>query len=110
MKENPDYIVNQTVVHEAAHLIVYALYNGKAKAHGREWKSVMRRLGVNPSRCHNLDVSNSKQKSRRVKRYKAKCECMIHEITVIKYRRMVIGEATYLCRKCCGRLKSIAEK
>ncbi|KKN24831.1 hypothetical protein LCGC14_0890710, partial [marine sediment metagenome] len=52
---------DQTLLHETAHLIIFLLYpesmrrHSRIKAHGVEWKMVMRQLGCQPDRCSNHD-------------------------------------------------------
>ena len=54
-KENMEDFMNDTIPHEVAHLIAYKVFGDDG--HGDGWKSVMRALGLNPSRCHNYDTS-----------------------------------------------------
>lgn len=68
LQRETEDMVNDTVPHEVAHLITGIVYpetkgsrNCKGSPHGPEWQSVMRVLGVNPSRCHTLDVSDLKR-------------------------------------------------
>jgi hypothetical protein len=51
----------ETVGHEMAHLIAFALYGEKAvkREHGTEWKKVMIQLGLDPQKTsHTYDVSH----------------------------------------------------
>ena len=69
LMDNIDAFLSRTVPHEMAHLITgivyphtnYASYGKKRSPHGSEWKSVMRVLGADPSRCHNYDISTVKK-------------------------------------------------
>lgn len=76
LNENPDFVINDTVPHEMAHLISYLVYGNKAKGHGYYWKYVAQLLGVDTERQHDLDVStiNQVRKPRRTFLYKCKCE------------------------------------
>jgi len=96
LKENEDVFIEQTVPHELAHHITRVLY-GRVSPHGREWKSVMIRLGVSPTRCHDYDVTNSQV--RRGTRYVYSCDkCgKEHNITAYKHSRA----SRYRC-KCHG--------
>jgi SprT protein len=75
LMENIDEMVNDTVVHEFAHLVDYKLHpenferrlergrNGRMRwskrdVHGATWKGIMRTLGVTPTRTHNMDTSS----------------------------------------------------
>lgn len=88
--ENFDDMLNDTVPHEMAHLITDAVYpeahesgpmqltrrgwkRGKRSVHGAEWQSVMRVLGVNPSRTHSYDTTNAR--TREKVSYDYKCNC-----------------------------------
>ena len=59
-KFTEDYIAT-TVPHEVAHLGVHTVWQSKfsirrPNAHGIEWKTMMRRLGVSPDRCHTFEA------------------------------------------------------
>jgi len=54
-KETKD-MLEGTVPHELCHWFVDHHYKN-AKGHGREWKAVMRSLGLDPKRCHSYDMS-----------------------------------------------------
>jgi len=99
--ENWDTIFDRTIPHEVAHLVARGLYSkyGRIKPHGREWKSVMRKFGKEPSRCHSYDVSNST--ARTVARdYIYKCPCKTYDLTIIRHRRMQSGRRKYSCPRC----------
>jgi len=71
LMSNIEAFMKRTVPHEMAHLITGVVYphtnsrvcGGKRSPHGSEWKSVMRVLGADPSRCHNYDTSAIKKRS-----------------------------------------------
>lgn len=48
--------VYDTVLHEYAHLVVYARHGRKAKPHGPEWRQVMADLGIPPKVTHDYPV------------------------------------------------------
>ena len=52
-----------TLLHETAHLIVHIVYPS-ASAHGREWKSVARKLGIAGDRISKADVLGDIRKAR----------------------------------------------
>ena len=52
-----------TLLHETAHLIVHIVYP-RASAHGREWKSVARKLGIAGNRVSKADILDDVRKSR----------------------------------------------
>jgi len=88
----------QTVVHEIAHLMTFHIFglNNGVKGHGKEWKKIMRLLGKNPDRCHNVDNSDIRRK---VQRVEAKCNCQTFQITKTRATKMRNG-STYRCRSC----------
>lgn len=79
LMNNVDAFMARTVPHEMAHLITSKVYphtneggwGKKRSPHGSEWKSVMRLLGADPSRCHQYDVSSVKK---RTNKYEYVCE------------------------------------
>ena len=88
--ENFDDMLADTVPHEMAHLITDTVYpeahesgpmqrtrrgwkRGKRSVHGSEWQSVMRVLGVNPSRTHSYDTTNARVREK--VSYDYKCNC-----------------------------------
>lgn len=66
LMENQDDFIARTVGHEVAHILDKDIHghrrtaSGKRDSHGAGWKSVMRVLGQDPSRCHSYDVTNAK--------------------------------------------------
>lgn len=95
-RENFEDFKARTIPHELAHIITHVLYP-RAKAHGNEWKSVMRKLGGPTTRCHSYDTSNSAVSVRKC--YTVRCDCRTYQFTSIRYNRMRSG-TTYHCRKC----------
>jgi SprT protein len=49
--------LKDTVVHEVAHYLVYHLHGTRAKAHGLEWRRVMKAFGVAPKATGHYDLS-----------------------------------------------------
>jgi SprT protein len=76
-KENKNDYLWQTVGHEVAHLAAFQAF-GLARVvgnpHGAEWATVMRNIGLQPLRCHSMDVLNVKQVRAR-NRYVYTCPC-----------------------------------
>ena len=107
LSENPDTFIKRTVPHEVAHIVVVYLYGNGVKPHGREWKSVMHRFGVDSSRCHSYDVSTVRQKRSSLNhQYAYDCGCKTYQLTIIRHRRILKG-AQYRCNKCKGVLKPV---
>ncbi len=80
-----DKFINQTIVHEVAHLGVYQVYNldkghSNIKHHGSEWKNMMIRLGADPSRCHSYEADEGV--GRQKTKYAYICECCNKPIPV----------------------------
>jgi len=90
----------ETVVHEICHIVANheAALKGTttSSAHGWEWKNLMRKCGVKPERCHNVDRTGLKRTGNRVS---ASCGCGAHNVTPYVAGRIAAG-ATYTCRKC----------
>lgn len=94
--KHPEEII-PTLIHELAHIIARELYGSKIKSHGLEWSYTMRRLGHEPTRCHNLDTSGLK---RTFKKCPVQCQCRTMLITKRKLNRIIEGLLTIYCRKC----------
>lgn len=112
LMENSEEFLNDTVPHEFAHLVTYALYGTdrdhkgrrKIKPHGDEWKRVMRLLGYKPSRCHNFKV----EKARTVRRkYEYSCGCQVHKLTAVRHNKIKSGRSHYLCNRCGKKLERV---
>ena len=46
--EAPPHLLQEVLCHEAAHAAVEILHGPRARSHGREWKELMRRIGLEP--------------------------------------------------------------
>jgi len=103
LNENESYIVNQTVPHEMAHVVVHQFYEARGiqvRGHGNEWKRVMRYFGLQPDRCHSLDTTTV----RAIKggsEYHFNCGCVgkVYKLSKNKYTRYANG-MSYRCRLC----------
>ena len=97
----------QCVVHEVAHIVAHERYGrgiGKQiKPHGYEWKRVMREMGLNPDRCHNVPTEGVTNKKAKFKTY---CKCRgdkkLHLVTRKVYERITnpLKSDNYYCRRC----------
>ena len=107
LNENVEYVVNQTVPHEIAHLVAYTVFGTRIKPHGHEWKFVMRVFGKEPKRCHRLDVTSVQRVRRAVTRITFHCDKCKQplEITQNRYTKMMNGKV-YVHRGCGGRISS----
>lgn len=100
LSENIASFESDTIPHELAHLIVFHL-KGSRGGHGPEWKSAMQRLGVDPSRTHNYDVTNSRT-TKVISGYT--CGCGVLDVSPRLHERIRRG-AQVTCRKCGQRPK-----
>jgi SprT protein len=117
LEQNGQVFLDRTPGHEVGHLVTDALYgrlrtySGRRSVHGREWKSVMVRMGLSPNRCHTYDTSNLSSSGKRgrpagsrMKRpFVYTCGCQEFHLTQILHRRMLAGQSRY-CKKCRGTL------
>lgn len=109
LQENGQDFVDDTPGHELAHWICYHRYPIRVQPHGREWKSVMRALGQNPTRCHTFNVDNARV--RRVARpYAYECDCYgskgIHHLTANIHNKIQRGQVR-ICKRCKARIRFV---
>lgn len=97
MAENIEDYKSDTIPHEVAHLFTRAMYGRAAQSHGPEWKAVMRAFGVEPTRCHSMDMSTVRAKSHP---YKATCGCP-DKVYNLKPKQAIQTQRGHLsCRRC----------
>jgi SprT protein len=107
---NPDFFknhydeqLNVTVPHEVAHYVTHHVF-GNVQAHGWQWASVMRVIGLPPDRCHTFSLEGVK--TRQVdKPYHYACGCIVHLLTKQKHTKCQsnltnYGKTGLTCRKC----------
>jgi predicted SprT family Zn-dependent metalloprotease len=46
--EAPAHLLHEVLCHEAAHAAVHVLHGDRARSHGREWRELMRAVGLEP--------------------------------------------------------------
>jgi len=107
-RENKEKYSNRTIPHEIAHLFNYRIHvenrgtwGERLKPHGREWKNIMMRMGLDYSRCHDYKVTKVRKVT---KDYIYKCFCREHKVSSILHNKMVKKGKTYKCIRCQGRL------
>jgi SprT protein len=88
---HPDTVINEVVPHEVAHLLTFNLFPRFRQHHGPEWKSVMRRLGLPPARCHRMQLVEAHP-------HTYVCNCRKHFVSDLIHRRMMVQPRW--CRKC----------
>ena len=93
----PDEMIDETIPHEVAHVVTRWAWGGRVAPHGREWKSIMRAFGKEPTRCHTMETTSA----RRTPRYPYRCAC---EKTVylgqVRHRRALKQPRRYICPRC----------
>ena len=105
LTENRDSFLSQTLPHEIAHVVAYALYR-KVRPHGPEWQLIMSFFGAESRRCHNYDVRRST--TRRFQRFSYRCDCQEHQLTTIRHNRIAKGQS-YICRNCKESLRPVKQ-
>ena len=86
--------LNETVPHEVAHFVVDQLWGlRRVRAHGAEWRSVMRSLGAEPRVTARYDLTGLPV--RRQRRFPYRCACQTHQLTTCRHNRVQRGEAQY---------------
>lgn len=94
-----DFLV-EVVPHEMAHWLVHHLEDGHlARPHGREWRTVMRRLfGLEPRTTHRFDTDRASPAP-----YRYACDCREHAFSARRHSLARRGRR-YRCRHCMGEL------
>ncbi|MGE4534823.1 SprT-like domain-containing protein [Halomonas sp.] len=98
--ENREAFLAEVVPHEMAHWLVHHLADGRrARPHGREWQTVMRRLfGLPPSTTHRFDTGRASPAPHRYA-----CGCREHAFTPRRHALARQGRR-YRCRHCAETL------
>lgn len=97
---------DHTLLHETAHLIIGLIYpesmkrHSRIKAHGREWKAVMRHLGCGTERCGNHEFMTE----HRAKKANLMYACQRCEYEFPAMRRKKYPPETYRHKGCRGGL------
>lgn len=105
--QNLEDFIATTVPHEVCHIgVMYkALKDRKTipKAHGAEWKLMMRVVGVPARRCHSYDVTDVKKAT---KQFEYNCHCNRPIIVGLRVHNKVKQGYIYKCKKCQQVLKN----
>lgn len=100
--------LQDTVPHEIAHYFVDAMYTGRPKPHGPEWREVMHVFGIeNPRATSNYDTTGLGV--RKQQRIKYRCSCQVHEVSKTRHNRMLRG-SKYQCISCHEELQLCPEQ
>ena len=95
--------LTNTVPHEVAHYLTDLLYGlGNIRPPGKEWQTVMRLLGAEPTVTCHYDLSGVPVKRQR--RFSYRCACGPHAISTVRHNRVLSGACRYVCRRCRSEL------
>lgn len=88
----------QNIVHEVCHLIAFEQYGRRGCGHGWAWKHLMVRCGLNPHRCHTVEVKKRRQRGT----LEVVCGCpgKVHVLSTRKANRFRNGMTVLTCRTC----------
>ena len=91
-----DEMIGRTIPHECAHLITFKLFPFAKQAHGPEFRSVCRAIGISQETYHTMILPNTSN-------YKYVCNCRKWSISNCIHNRIKEGSRRF-CRKCKGEL------
>lgn len=97
----PEPIVHDVVPHEIAHLLVLYYFKKGCEPHGVEWQRVMRSLGVEPTRTHDMAVTPTRVEPAA---YLYRCACKDHMLTARRHNKVMARKSDYGCQMCGKRL------
>ena len=97
LTREPEAFLAQTIPHEVAHLVAFAIHGRGIRPHGEEWQAMMRHFGVEPRRCHSFAVDDLT--ARRLRRFDYHCGCRTHQLTSTRHHRVLRGQR-YRCAAC----------
>lgn len=100
--ENPVHFLQHTVAHEVAHLVSFAVFGKKIRAHGPQWQAVMQDVYLLPAhRCHSYTVNNTAKIH-----YLYKCQCHQREPFALSGQRhaRINKGMSYICKVCSSKL------
>jgi SprT protein len=103
LEEQTDLYIDNTVVHEFAHLVTNLIYGRSVKSHGKEWKSIAKELGLkNPKSTNSLYTLRN-----RVEKFVYVCGCKDkeHSLTKIRHNKILKRINVYSCIICSQDLK-----
>ena len=97
--EATKHLINVTIGHEIAHHVDWVVH--RKSGHSHTWKRIMVRLGMEPERCHNVDVTKIGKTG-----YEYVCVCdEPHMLGVKRHNKIRLGHTTYTCNRCKETLK-----
>ena len=100
LSNHTEHFLKQTVGHEVAHLVASRL---GGRHHDNIWKSVMRRLGLTPDRCHSYDITALPgYKDNKITMV---CDCQEHHVSSI-LRNKILNGSGHRCQHCKSPLRA----
>lgn len=99
LERYPEEMIEETVPHEVAHAVVYALWGRNCRPHGAEWQSVMQHFGKEATRTHKMETTAAR-KSQSTYAYRCQCPGQVHQLGAVRHRRASRGKMRYQCRTC----------
>lgn len=102
LRQDTAEMLEQTLPHELAHLLVHQTCDYPTKPHGKEWRHFMALLGCAPDVCHRMEQPNLKRK--RQSRHVYQCDCRSHDLTTTRHNKHIVDGQTFICRSCKGEL------
>lgn len=97
----PEPIVHDVVPHEIAHLLVLYYFKKGCEPHGVEWQRVMRSLGAEPIRTHDMATTPTRVEHAA---YLYRCACKDHMLTARRHNKVMARKSDYGCQLCGKRL------
>lgn len=101
--ENFDDYIHNTVAHEYAHFVT-GLTFGYVRAHGPQWQSIMRALGVNPTTYHNYNTAHAQVRKGATVPYTCECPGFVHQVGMRRHHNIVNCGRQFRCVKCRARI------
>lgn len=100
-RENAEDFLANVIPHELCHIWKEQLHK-RGTEHGRAWQALMRKMGVEPRRCHQYDTTHARV--RRINLYEVYCACPTPPlVTSIIYNRLR-RRRLYCCTRCHNHL------
>jgi SprT protein len=83
--ENYMEFIRQIIPHEVCHLVARLFWGHSIDHHGVEWQATMKKFGLNPDRCHNMNTAKISRRS-----YEWKCQTcgQSYFVGIAKHSRM----------------------
>ncbi|GAB2792106.1 SprT family zinc-dependent metalloprotease [Halomonas shantousis] len=96
LADNRQAFMVEVIPHEMAHWLVFHLDGPRARPHGHEWKTVMRKLyGLPPVTTHRFDVSRASPAP-----YRYRCACKTPHHFSPRRHALARRGTDYRCRRC----------